>query len=146
GSPGSARFRTKVTMTTPTMPGTASSSRRPQSRSIGVAVPLLFLELAVVKRAVEPVLVPGDILLHRHVEERLVERYAGHVGDLQAREGAHEVGVLLRVALEARRVDELVHLGALIRRRVEDGVLTVEVPEEEVLRVVEPAAEGVEED
>src|SRR5438105_6538360 len=141
GSPGNARFRRKVTTITPTSPGTATMRRRPTSVST-----LLFFELPIVELAVEPVLIALDRLLHRHVEQRLVDRHARHVGQREPREPADVVRVSLRVGVEARGVDELVHLGVLVGRRVEDGVLSVEVPEEEVLGIVEPAAERVDEE
>src|SRR5439155_6934128 len=99
GSPGSARFRRKVTTITPTNPGTATMRRRPTSVST-----LLFFELPVVELPVEPVLVALDVLLHRHVEHLLVDRHARHVREHELREGAHVVRVLLLVGVEARGV------------------------------------------
>src|SRR5258705_7346915 len=142
GSPGSARVSRNVTTIPPASPGAAASSRRPMSFPMGPRGSVLG-ERAEVELAVEPVLVAGDTLLHRHVEVRLVERHPRHLQDGEPGELAHEVRILLRIRFEARRVDQLVHLGVLVGHGVEDRVLAVVVPEEEVLRVVEPPPEGV---
>src|SRR5688572_3476232 len=82
GSPGRARLSRKVTRMTPMIPGTATPRRRP----ISLSTPLLLLELAVVELAVEPVLIALHVLLHRHVEQRLIDRHARNVGDRHPRE------------------------------------------------------------
>src|SRR5438034_1244535 len=80
GSPGSARVKIKVAMTTPMMLGTAPASRRPIMLSaakfrMGDAASL-FAELAKVELAVEPVLIPADIFLHGDIQVGLIEWHA----------------------------------------------------------------------
>src|ERR1043165_530459 len=100
--------------------------------------PLALLRLhqrAVVETAVEPVLIARDVLLHRDVDEGLVQRDARDVGEGEIDEALH-VGVVGRGVAGgsggARTVDELVHLRRLVAHGVEDGIVAVIAPVEEV--------------
>src|ERR1700754_360845 len=77
GSPGSARVSRKVTMTTPIRLGIANISRLPIMVSMGLGL----YECAVIETTVEPVLIARDVLLHRDVDEGLVQRNARHLGE-----------------------------------------------------------------
>src|SRR5215469_1516568 len=107
---------------------------------------LALLEGAVVKPAMEPILIAGDVLLHRHVDVGLEDRDAWHV-----RKGSfHEsLDVLFIGGLVAicggcdRAVNEAVERLRLIAHRVEDRILAVIAPDEEVLGIVEPPRKHV---
>src|SRR3984893_7073037 len=100
----------------------------------------------IIEPSVEPVLVARDILLHRDVDERLIQRNPRHVGKGEIDE-AFDVGVVGRLVAGggrgARAVDQLVHLRRLIAHGVEDGIVAVIAPVEEVFGVIEPAREHV---
>src|ERR1700677_2467227 len=85
GSPGSARVNRKVTMTTPIKLGIAIASRLRVIVSMvappdAVAPRSCLYKAAVIEPAMEPILVAADVLLHRDVDIRLIERDARHVG------------------------------------------------------------------
>src|SRR3954451_13806397 len=103
-----------------------------------------LLELPEVGLAVEPELVAADRFLHRDVMDRLVERYDRHLLHAERDEVLHALVVLGGVVGEARAIDEPVHRLVLVGGDVEDRVVAVKVPEEIILRIVEPAAEAVE--
>src|SRR3984893_18267870 len=154
GSPGGARRRQNVTTTTPARPGAAAARRLENSRRKDSRIRDLPLhprgernprsalgQLAEIQLDMEPVLVPDDVLLHRHVEVELDEGQPRHVTHRDLLHLADVFRVLLLIRLEARRVYPLVHLGVHVRADVERGILAVVVPEEEVFGIVEPAPE-----
>src|SRR5699024_12400260 len=53
----------------------------------------LLHQRTIVQPAVEPVLIAGDVLLHRDVDEGLVQRDARHLGESQINETLH-VGIV----------------------------------------------------
>src|SRR5262249_57068663 len=120
-----------VTMTTPIRLGIANISRLPIIVSMG----LRLYERAVVETAVEPVLIARDVLLHRDVDEGLIQRDARHLGESNIDKALH-VGIVLRLVADgsggARAVDQLVHLARLVAHGVEDGIIAVIAPVEEV--------------
>src|SRR5262245_24837253 len=74
-------------------------------------------ERAVVEPAVEPVLIAGDVLLHRDVDEGLVERDARDVGEGKLDEALHVLVVACLVAFGRRghrTVDQRVELLRLV--------------------------------
>ena len=94
----------------------------------------------------EPVLVAGNIGLHRHVHIGLIQRNARQVGEGQIDEAAHVAVVGCGVVVgrrHARAVDQAVHGRRLVAHGVKDGVLAVIAPEEEILGIVQPAGEHV---
>ena len=101
---------------------------------------------AIIEAAVEPVLIARDVLLHRDVDEGLIQRDARDVGEGEIDEALH-VGVVGRGVAGrgggARAVDQLVHLRRLVAHGVEDGIVAVIAPVEEVFGVIEPAREHV---
>src|SRR3954451_25017041 len=183
GSPGSARVKRNVTITTPIRLGIANISRLPIMVSMRV-VPakagthnprrkwlgkasttpqkrehtaygsppsrgrrlcvlpsratqphLRLHQRAVIQPAVEPVLIAGDVLLHGDVDERLVQRDAGNVGEGQIDEALHIRVIGGRIARGrgiARAVDQPVHLRRLVAHGVEHGIVAVIAPVEEV--------------
>src|SRR5262245_51429408 len=92
-------------------------------------------ECPIVEPPVEPVLVAGDVLLHRDVDVGLVDRDARNVGEGEIDEALH---VLLVGGLVAFRrggdgaVDVAVELLRLVAHGVEDRILSVIAPDEEV--------------
>src|SRR5437588_2032976 len=138
GSPGSARVSRKVTITTPIRLGIAMSRRFAMTASM--RSPLH--ERAVVEPAMEPVLITADVLLHRDVDVGLEDRDPRHIGKRKVDEALH---LLLVRRLVAGRgcihgaVDIRVALFRLVAHRVEDRILAVIAPDEEVFRIVEPA-------
>ena len=58
---------------------TLRDARCARVKSFRMTVVLALRQLAVVELAVEPVAVAGDVLLHRHVEQRLEDRHARHL-------------------------------------------------------------------
>ena len=94
----------------------------------------------------EPVLIARDVLLHRDVDEGLIQRDARHVGKGEIDE-AFDVGVVGCLVAgrgrNARAIDQLVHVGRFVVHGVEDGIVAVIAPVEKVFGVVEPAREHV---
>src|SRR3954468_8142589 len=91
---------------------------------------------AIIEPAVEPVLVARNVLLHRDVDVRLIERDARNVGEGEIDE---TLDVFLVSRLVAGRggidgaMDEVVHRLRLVAHGVEDRILAVVAPDEEVL-------------
>src|SRR6516225_9160403 len=117
---------------------------REQSEFAGSRSPLH--QRTVVEPAVEPVLISRHVLLHRDVDEGLIERDARHVGEGEIDE-AFDVLVVGRLVALRRRghgaVDQRVELLRLIAHGVEDRILAVIAPDEEVFGIVEPTREHV---
>ena len=103
-----------------------------------------LLKLPEVGFAVEPELVAADRLLHRDVVDRLVERDDRHLLHAERDELLHALVVFGGVVGEAGAIDEPIHRLVLVGGNVEDRIVAVQVPEEIVLRIIEPAAEAVE--
>src|SRR4029453_16847481 len=108
GSPGSARIRQNVTTTTPARPGAAAASRLESSlrkdarigdvplRAPGRGTPRSALgQLAKIQQDVNQVLVPADVLLHRHVQVELHEGQSRHVSHGHLLHLPHILRVLL---------------------------------------------------
>src|SRR3954468_18161923 len=89
---------------------------------------------AIIEPAVEPVLVARNVLLHRDVDVRLIERDARNVGEGEIDE---TLDVFLVSRLVAGRggidgaMDEVVHRLRLVAHGVEDRILAVVAPDEE---------------
>src|SRR5207248_6181102 len=147
GSPGNACVNTKVTITTPTRLGTAITSRlRTMLHTAGRILRTSgqrsrLGERAIVELAVEPVAIACHVLLHRDVEIRLEYWNPRHVDERFADETLDARLVSRVIAFRcgfARRVDERIHVLILVAHGVEDRILAVVGPEEEVFRVIEP--------
>src|SRR6516225_10272556 len=107
---------------------------------------LALLEGAVVKPAMEPILIAGDVLLHRHVDVGLEDRDAWHVRKNSFHESLDVlfIGGLVAVCGGCdRAVNEAVERLRLIAHGVEDRILAVVAPDEEVLGIIEPPREHV---
>src|ERR1700712_463405 len=88
---------------------------------------------AIIEAAVKPVLITRDVLLHRDVDEGLVQRDARDVAESQIDKTLYVGVVILGVATRgsnARAIDQLVHLRRLVAHGVEDGIVAVVAPEE----------------
>src|SRR6266540_3999156 len=103
-------------------------------------------EGAIVELSVEPIAVARHVLLHSDIQVGLQQRDARDLVEGLADEAAHALVVACAVTLGSRLacgVDQRIHLLVLIAHGVEHGVLAVIAPEEEVLRVIQPAGEEV---
>src|SRR5216684_2647884 len=102
---------------------------------------LRLYQRAVIEPAVEPVLIARDVLLHRDVDEGLIQWNARNIGECQVDKALHVAVVARGIAGGrggARAVDQLVHLRRLVAHGVEDGIVAVIAPVEEVFGVIEP--------
>src|SRR5258708_1521923 len=102
-----------------------------------------FGQLPVIELAVKPVAISGHVFLHRHIEPRLIQRDARHVGEGKGDKALDLLLVFLGIGLETSGVNELVHCWILVTHLVERGVLPMVVPVKEVIGIVEPSAEYV---
>ena len=94
----------------------------------------------------EPVAIACHVLLHRDVEIRLEYWNPRHVDERFADETLDARLVSRVIAFRcgfARRVDERIHVLILVAHGVEDRILAVVGPEEEVFRVIEPARKEI---
>src|SRR5262249_55622648 len=134
-------------MMTPMILGTAPASRRPIMVSAAKCriddAASLFAELAKIKLAVKPVLIPGDIFLHSNIQIGLIERHAWHLVRSDGNEITHQALMPSGVGGEARLIDQLVQGGILIRHGVKNGVLAMIAPEEKILWIVQPTTKGI---
>src|SRR5258706_10317275 len=86
---------------------------------------------AVIEPAVEPVLIARDVLLHRDVDEGLIQRNARNIGEGQIDKTLHVRVVSRHVAAGSRgagAVDQSVHLRRLVAHGIEDGIVAVIAP------------------
>src|SRR5262245_40710714 len=92
-----------------------------------------LLEGAVVKPAVEPILIAGDVPLHRHVDVGLEDRNAWHVGEGGFNESFDVLLVGGFVAVCGgcdRTVNEPVERLRLVAHGIEDRIFAVIAPDE----------------
>ena len=90
----------------------------------------------------EPVLVPDDVLLHRDVYVRLINRYPRHIRECDVDKSFYILVVCRSVAIRrssAGAIDEAIDCRRLIIHRVEDRFPGVVTPVEKVFRIIEPA-------
>src|SRR5262245_31451398 len=97
----------------------------------------------VVEPPVEPILVAGNVVRHRDVEERIEQWYTRNIGEGQANKTFDLLLVFLWILFESGGLDHLVHRRVLIRHRVEERVLPVIIPEEEILGGPKPTTEEI---
>src|SRR5205814_198747 len=119
----------------PTLPLLGGGSDGPRLHR---ASPSPLLHRSLVEAAVEPVLVAGDVLLHHDVDVGLVERNARDVGEGEIDEAFDVLVVGRGVAGRSRgdsAVDQRVHRLRLVAHRVEDRILAVIAPDEEVFGI-----------
>src|SRR5260370_10643926 len=143
GSPGSARVKRNVTITTPIRLGIANINRLPVMVSM---VALRLHQRAIIEATMEPVLIARDVLLHRDVDVGLIQRNARNICECQVDETLH-ILLVSRPVPRSGGVDcamnEVVHRLRLVAHGVEDRILSVVTPDEEVFGIVEPAGEHV---
>src|SRR5262249_23756962 len=89
---------------------------------------------AVIKPAVEPILISRYVLLHRDIDVGLIERNARNVGEGKLDEAFDRLFVVCLVAFRGSvhgGVDERVHRFRLVAHGVEDRILAVIAPDKE---------------
>src|SRR3954464_3443309 len=132
-----ARVSRKVTITTPIRLGMAVSRRLPMTLNILPPRSTLH-EGAIIEPAMEPVLITGHVLLHRDVDVGLIQRDARNVGVGELDE-LRDILVVARLVAAGGcgdgAVDIAVHLLRLIAHGVEDRILAVIAPDEEVFGI-----------